>query len=532
MAMTLTPGREMRLEGAPDQMLPHAEDTIQALAAQLLEEDEGGVQFGGDIRKAIPVATQMVIDSDRQRMDAAVARGTASAGQRADARQAARGVNPESLPADEYGVVSGRTVQEANRPLADAEAALMQDQDISDEIVRGYREGDRNWQAEGDLQYSQEYGLGGFDRGPGNTDLDYRRRLQAHQGFIRTPQGMIPVGPAITPERIESERQFREWANAAPGSERQATYDPQAYEAHREGVRNDIRARAQDDMATHGTGAADPAVRADLGLPPLSPEQQAARGARARSEDRVRQAQRGRFYEEKLRAEAGLPAAPLPENPTVQDLERLAFRSRYDKRQADLDRRKQNRIDQAMLAGGQPTGGPFGTRATTTAINQLGPGWREIALLDRLTNGRVGGPTPLGVDAVGAQNAMRFMNNSAFANNDPLINQIRMNQANMAEQALPAEQAIGLSRSRGEPMGAGLSARHVGAAWVNKWSVEDFRKKMEAWGYLPAEIDRWIDGRMAAGDETPPRPAPAAGPDSTLPGSAGAADSMWPGFSM
>ena len=148
MALTLTPGSESRLDGAPDLPLPHRQDRILAIAARLLEEDAEGALYGGDIRNAMAYATQLAVEGDRARMASAVAGGTASAERRAADRMAAQGVAPESLPMDQYGSVSGRTVQEANRPPEDAEAALRQDQNVADEIVRGYREGDRNWQAD------------------------------------------------------------------------------------------------------------------------------------------------------------------------------------------------------------------------------------------------------------------------------------------------------------------------------------------------------------------------------------------------
>jgi hypothetical protein len=319
----------------------------------------------------------------------------------------------------------------------------MQDQNVADEIVRGYREGDRNWQAEGDRQYSQEYGLGGFDRGPGRSDLDYRRRIQEQQGFIRTPQGMVPIGPQITPERIESVRSFDEWANENPGTERQARYAPEDYEKFREGVRNDIRDNARQDMATYGTGSDEQLKDAIERGNRTAGEQYKKRQERKASEERVRNAQRGRFYEERLRADAGLAPQSLGPNPTIDQLERAAYTQRYTKRQRELEARKQNRIDQAMMAGGQPTGGPFGTRATTTAINQLGPGWREIALLDRLTNGRVGGPTPLGVDAMGAQNAFRMMQGMGLGEGlftTPAMQQ-QVQQAQLQQQAAVIQDA-------------------------------------------------------------------------------------------
>jgi hypothetical protein len=161
-----------------------------------------------------------------------------------------------------------------------------------------------------------------------------------------------------------------------------------------------------------------------------------ARKNRKKSEDRVRNAQRGDFYHQRLEADAGMTAEQA-KGKTEDELRAVVYKQKYAARQRDLASRKQNRREQAMMAGGQPTGGPFGTRATTTAINQLGDGWREIALLDRLTNGRVGGPTPLGVEAVGAQNAMRAFTADVLAGNQPGVREQREIAAANAEAGLP-----------------------------------------------------------------------------------------------
>lgn len=63
MALTLTPGTEMRLDGAPDQELPYYLDRIQAIAARLVEEDTEGVLYGGDVRNAMESAAKMYQES-------------------------------------------------------------------------------------------------------------------------------------------------------------------------------------------------------------------------------------------------------------------------------------------------------------------------------------------------------------------------------------------------------------------------------------------------------------------------------------
>jgi hypothetical protein len=448
--------------------------------------DKEGALYGGDPSNAKADAEKWAndyIEGQRQKTAANRAAAEAMAQQNADARgrqrSAARGVAPESLPMDEYGSVSGRTVQEANRPQDEAEAVLAMEQDAADRIARGLREGTPTFEAQGDLDFLRERGDKNPTAGPGRTDMAMRSQIRERRGqYYEMPDGTrIPVGREPTAADIRAEREWQDWTNEAPGTERQALYAPEEYERFREGVRNDIRDNARRDMATYGTGPdwklqaeADEAMRtaeaAEVGqflgglsgptqnmlrgplvgtdLARLTPgntsqagAQLAARQERKASEERVRNAQRGRFYEERLRADAGLAPQSLGPNPTIDQLERAAYTQRYTKRQRELEARKQNRIDQAMMAGGQPTGGPFGTRATTTAINQLGDGWREIALLDRLTNGRVGGPTPLGVDAVGAQNAMRAFTADVLAGNQPGVREQREIAAANAEAGLP-----------------------------------------------------------------------------------------------
>lgn len=420
MPLTLRSGGESRMDGAPDQLLPPFADGVEALAQAILADDTDNV-YGGDINLARQIARQQLGEmSARSRAGQAAAEQAGA--DRNRARAARQGVSPESLPMDEYGSVSGRTVRDANLPIDEQEARQDQYDDLASDEIKAMREGRFHGAEAQARQYEQDYSLPTTRSKTGKTDLDYLREIQQHQGFIRTGNGeMIPVGPAITPERIAARRDFNEWANQTPGTERQALYDPAGYEEFREGVRQDIQDSAQADAAMYGTGPDDNGRRARLGLPPLTADQETLRADRAESENRVRQAQRGRFYEDKLMVDAGLtPPKPGP-GAGIQDLERAAFRGRYARRQAELDRRKQNRIDQAMMAGGQPTGGPFGTRATTTAINQLGPGWREIALLDRLTQGRVGGPTPLAVEGANAAAAAQMAQQAmvAFLRNNP-----------------------------------------------------------------------------------------------------------------
>jgi hypothetical protein len=554
MPLTLRRGGESRLDGAPDQLLPPFADGVEALAQAILADDTDNV-YGGDINLARQIARQQLGEmSDRSRAGQAAA---AQAGADRDrARAAVRGVDPESLPSDEYGAVPKRTVREANRPPKDAEAALMQDQGLADEITAGLRTGDQNWQAEADRQYSQEYGLGGFEHGPGQTDLDIRRRIQGQQGFIRTQQGMVPMGRDPTPEQIENYRNFHEkWANETPGSERQARYNPEAYEEFREGVRQDIQDNARKDKEAYGTGVTDPAVRADLGLAPLAPEQQEARARRQRSEDRVAEAERevriarlarqagvtraeARAMMDKERAgmqPAG--AAPLPLNAAQRRQETQGLRDRAGtRRDAELAARQEALRSQRMLLAP-------GGRGMVNAINELPDEWRNIAILDRITQGRVGGPTPLGVDAVGAQNALRFLNNEAIAGMDPLKRQQAQAMLDMQRRQNMPELAGQADIAAGNPqtpeavahlnsLAGRFDDTYFGFSYENEMALAAELQKppynmpqaeAEATAYRLAEKRRWLSGgtpggrpRAGAAPAAPPPPPPGEGGPSGL----------------
>jgi len=556
MAMTLTAGREMRLDGAPDLLLPNEAEIIDSLAADLLANDTDGL-YNGDRNLARLAAERRYREMVQQQQAQRAASEATAAKRNADRnaqRAAVRGVEPESLPADEYGGVSRQTVREANRPRQDAEAALMQDQDLADQITGGLRTGNLNWQAEADRQYSQEHGLGGFEYGPGQTDLDIRRRIQDQQGFIRTQQGMIPAGRSPTPEQIENYRDFHfDWANETPGSERQARYNPEAHAEWQEARAQEIQDRARTDVQKYGTGTSDPILRQQLKLPPLSHQQTAQRLMRQRSEDRQlgrpvtgfdgtpargddgkllpmaasgrreliararRQAQRAGQSPDDVVAYANGQLAAADQEPLTQ--EEIMLLGGTLARDAERDVRKARVAEQAMLAGGQPTGGPFGTRATVNAINELPDEWRNIAILDRITQGRVGGPTPIERDALTLKNMQRLMNSDIMAGNDPFRQQMMRDQQQLRESQLPAKEQLALSRARGEPIGTGLSAGAVQSAWNSRWSEAGFIEQMEAAGYQLPEIQAWIDRKRNGGAPGPRAvapPPPGEGGPSTL----------------
>jgi hypothetical protein len=603
MAMTLTAGREMRLDGAPDLLLPNEAEIIDSLAADLLANDTDGL-YNGDRNLARLAAERRYREMVQQQQAQRAASEATAANRNADRnaqRAAVRGVEPESLPADEYGGVSRQTVREANRPRQDAEAALMQDQDLADQITGGLRTGNLNWQAEADRQYSQEHGLGGFEYGPGQTDLDIRRRIQDQQGFIRTQQGMIPAGRSPTPEQIENYRDFHfDWANETPGSERQARYNPEAHAEWQEARAQEIQDRAFQDMATYGTGPAwkleeqanapleapnasvagfvaglgtgsGPTVGGRFVSPSLANQeldrqraqsQLEARAARAASEDREAEAARevriarlarkagvsreeAREMMDKERAAMGPAAAGRPLTASERRRETQGLRDKAGtRRDAELTARQDALRSQRMLLAP-------GGRGMVNAINELPDEWRNIAILDRITQGRVGGPTPLGVDAVGAQNAMRFLNNEAIAGMDPMQRaaaQSRLDmqrRQNMPELAGQADIAAGnqqtpeavahlnslAARFDDTPGGFSYQNENALAAELQKPPYNMPQAEAEATAYRLAEKRRWFSGgtpggrpRAGAAPASPPPPPPGEGGPSGLDFSPGGGD--------
>ena len=407
MPMNLSRGDDSRTAGAPASTLPGYEDAVMQRYQLLI--DAGEVPELAMTQAVAEVDAMLAENAARMQAgaDQSAQRGAARRAERA----AAQGVNPDDLPADEFGNVSPRTVRDANLPIDEQEARLDQYQDLTDAEIRALREGRFHGTEASERRYDQEQGFGTGRSKTGKTDLDYFRQQQQHQGFIRTGRGeMIPMGPEPTPENIQSMREFDEFTNKDPGSEFQAQYDPASYEEYREGVRDGYRADAQADVRKFGTGVTDEDTRVTfLGLPALTSDQEENRMLRARSEARVRTAQRGRFYEQKLQNESGMPAGT-----DIAAMEAERFRRRDAERTAEKDRRRDLVAQRGELrgAGLAPAVGDFRNR-TDDLIDRLGQGgmndWQRTALLGNAVAGtEIANPSPLGVEAVGAQNAQRM----------------------------------------------------------------------------------------------------------------------------
>lgn len=455
--LRLTSGGESRLDGAPYQDLPDYAFYVDAVAAKLLQEDADGL-LANDRELAREHAKEIVnaeLNKQRQASAAAQARVAEDYGRRQKGRAQASGVDPEDMP---YGA-SASDVRLANRPVAEASAQLKMEQDAADRIVRGLREGTPTFDAQGDLDFLRERGDMNPLAGPGQTDMAMRAAIRERRGqYYEMPDGTrIPVGREPTAAELRAERDNQSWINETPGSERQAKYNPAGYEQFREGVRQQIRDDARADMAKYGTGPDDNDRRAKIGLPPLTSDQQSARAARKEAEIRQRHGQRGRFYEQRLQVETGMPAGT-----DIGEMEAERFRQRQLSNKRDLAVRQDNLRNQRLLLAP-------GGKGVANAINELPEGWRQIAILDRITNGRRGGATPLDVEAQKMANALpvfRSMVAGAMQDMDP-----------NAPEARRMQRELELRRTAGVAKAAG---------WNKPAAVLE---ALERQGATPAEIN-------------------------------------------
>lgn len=132
---------------------------------------------------------------------------------------------------------------------------------------------------------------------------------------------------------------------------------------------------------------------------------------------------------------------------------------------------------QAMLAGGQPTGGPRGTKAATTALMMMPQEWQN-AVLAKSLRPDLDGTTPLTVEANSAKNAMRLLNAELFAQGgmgdtrqQMLEQQNRQKAADYADQE--AAKLIGMYKTTITPQEAERIRRRVEARFPGMGGVVD-----------------------------------------------------------
>lgn len=125
--------------------------------------------------------------------------------------------------------------------------------------------------------------------------------------------------------------------------------------------------------------------------------------AQSRYDDQAEARSRSR-----IKRSAGISSAEA-EGMTTEQLQAAARNKRDD----DYNARNATWKAQAMLAGGQPTGGPRGSKATLAAWDALGQeglnDWQRLTMAKALRPD-IDGTSPLTVEANSAKNAMRLIN--------------------------------------------------------------------------------------------------------------------------
>lgn len=241
-----------------------------------------------------------------------------------------------------------------------------------------------------------------------------------------------------------------------------------------------------------------------------------------------RKAQETSAFVGRLAAKTGMSRAEL-EGMTPQERAEV-LKDDFEAKKAE---RKNLVARNAMLAGGSQNLNPV-MRAQIGVFNELGNedlnDWQRMVLADTVLRAPQE-MTPLGVQAVGAANAMRMMTADAFAGGLPEAKEARERAELMRVLSAPPEQQVAYSRARGEKMGTGISAPHVQSRW-NYWmdgsrgaSPQDMRRREDSfrkemmeppYGYSPEEIDEFIDGRRAP-PPPPGTPPPGVGAGSYTP---------------
>lgn len=182
--------------------------------------------------------------------------------------------------------------------------------------------------------------------------------------------------------------------------------------------------------------------------------------------------------------------------------------------QNDRLARIQNVRRNAMLAGGQPTGGPGGTIAATNALGMLPQEWQNQVLANRLTGGDIGGATPLDVQAAHNQQlsalGLRVATGQGFAEGNAAAQQMQMQMQLRQEERMT------------ELRKAAADARQWARFWGSSEEVAA-RDALEALGAEEGQIELILGNPSGeeAGPPPPPFNLPSPWPTNAGPGSTG-----------
>jgi DNA-binding PadR family transcriptional regulator len=151
----------------------------------------------------------------------------------------------------------------------------------------------------------------------------------------------------------------------------------------------------------------------------------------------------------------------------------------------------------AMLAGGQPTGGPGGTIAATNALGMLPQEWQNQVLANRLTGGAITGATPLDVQGNQLRLGNRLLTAEALSGELDGSREERLFRMTAAQRQ---EERMRTLR--------GIAATAAQGAWSPELAA---RQALEAQGATPQEIDLIMNDLSAGGSLPAPSGARAPG---------------------
>lgn len=221
--------------------------------------------------------------------------------------------------------------------------------------------------------------------------------------------------------------------------------------------------------------------------------------AQSRYDDQAEARSRSR-----IKRSAGISSAEA-EGMTTEQLQAAARNKRDD----DYNARNATWKAQAMLAGGQPTGGPRGSKATLAAWNALGQeglnDWQRLTMAKALRPD-IDSTSPLTVEANSAKNALRLINADMIGQGG-----LGDTRAQMMQQKARADAAAYAdSQWQSKPARARTTA-------ARERLMRDIDNRFgQGMGVVAAELET-NDPEPPKPSSGPPAPPPAPGPMNGLP---------------
>lgn len=306
--------------------------------------------------------------------------------------------------------------------------------------------------------------------------------------------GIVGEFARFTPEDIANHRAWMRDVNRIPGGRDQERFNPRGYRAavaQREAM---IRQQAQDNREKYGWGAPET----------LTAAQRQARAERSASEARAagrprrvesmlaRMAERAGVSMEEAQAAWDAAVADKDNGINVEDgltpdeifKGTKSLRAKATTRQAAARQSQQDDIALRRKARYNPVA----ALGDDSGLND----WQKMVVADAMLRGGQQGPTPLGVQAVGGQNALRMLqgiNLGQGMQNNPLV------QAQAEAAGIQAQAARDEARSPDEDV---LGNKYAPSGWFgyDEFTVEEQQQMYDDLirrGYTPADAQRAVD---------------------------------------